>query len=94
MKENDFGPFAESTPDVATSTQNDENNGGSGEPEGEESADVRGDVVVGSIRYVSCSVAGSDPEDHPHSANATNHNENEGIFWFSIHFEIEQLKKF
>ena len=65
MKDNDFGPPSESNLD------------GSAEEANESTSNDRssnGDAIVGSIRYVSCSVAGSDPLEQPKD------NENEGIF--------------
>ena len=65
MKDNDFGPPSESNVD------------GSAEEANESTSNDRssnGDAIVGSIRYVSCSVAGSDPLEQPKD------NENEGIF--------------
>ena len=65
VKDNDFGPPSESNLD------------GSAEEANESTSNDRssnGDAIVGSIRYVSCSVAGSDPLEQPKD------NENEGIF--------------
>ena len=71
VKDNDFGPPSESNLD------------GSAEEANESTSNDRssnGDAIVGSIRYVSCSVAGSDPLEQPKD------NENEGIFWANISF--------
>lgn len=42
----------------------------------------KGDAIVGSIRYVSCSVAGSDPLEHPKE------NDNEGKLFFGFFFVL------
>ncbi|KAI9554706.1 hypothetical protein GHT06_019982 [Daphnia sinensis] len=70
VKDNDFAPPSEPTPPpMPTDGRSEEDDVGD-----EESASIRsdgdgssskGDAIVGSIRYVSCSVAGSDPLDQP-----------------------------
>ncbi|XP_045029283.1 JNK-interacting protein 3 isoform X8 [Daphnia magna] len=70
VKDNDFPPPSEPTPPpMSTDGRSEED-----DVVDEESASIRsdgdgssskGDAIVGSIRYVSCSVAGSDPLEHP-----------------------------
>ncbi|XP_045029281.1 JNK-interacting protein 3 isoform X6 [Daphnia magna] len=77
VKDNDFPPPSEPTPPpMSTDGRSEED-----DVVDEESASIRsdgdgssskGDAIVGSIRYVSCSVAGSDPLEHPKE------NDNEG----------------
>lgn len=77
MKDNDFSPPSESTTaPMAADAKNEVDevaDEDSIRSDGDGSSS-KGDAIVGNIRYVSCSVAGSDPLEHPKE------NENEGTF--------------
>lgn len=77
MKDNDFGPPKETVPPTSSTDakgaddEDDDNNIiiGDEEPTSMRSdgdgSSSKGDAIIGSIRFVSCSVAGSDPLDNP-----------------------------
>lgn len=69
VKDNDYGPPPEPMFDSKAEEAREEPVSIRSEPGGSS----KGDAIIGSIRYVSCSVAGSDPVDHP------NDNDNEGM---------------
>ena len=71
MKDNDFGPPSETV--APTSVESKDGDDCDDIVDGEEPTSMRsdgdgssskGDAIIGSIRYVSCSVAGSDPFDN------------------------------
>lgn len=68
MKDNDYGPPPESTLDAKTEGADDETDSVRSDGDGSS----KGDPIIGSIRYVSCSVAGSPVIDQ------SKDNENEG----------------
>ncbi|XP_046452922.1 JNK-interacting protein 3-like isoform X3 [Daphnia pulex] len=76
VKDNDFGPPKETVPptsstDAKGADDDDDDNNiiGDEEPTSMRSdgdgSSSKGDAIIGSIRFVSCSVAGSDPLDNP-----------------------------
>lgn len=69
VKDNDYGPPPEPMFDSKAEEAREERISIRSESDGSS----KGDTIIGSIRYVSCSVAGSDPVDQP------NDNDNEGI---------------
>jgi hypothetical protein len=77
VKDNDFGPPKKTAPPTSSTDakgaddEDDDNNIiiGDEEPTSMRSdgdgSSSKGDAIIGSIRFVSCSVAGSDPLDNP-----------------------------
>ncbi len=95
MKDNDFGPPKETVPPTSSTDvtggddDDDDNNIGDEEPTSVRSdgdgSSSKGDAIIGSIRFVSCSVAGSDPLDNPKE------NDEGKIHWFvlfGVHFSL------